>query len=257
MHSSGDHREPAMTVTPLDPRRHRMTQVGAFPDFAHAGRQQHVILGWSEIALAAADYPLALLKHSDTGQFNVVALYGFSADRNLYITGSHWHATYVPQNSLRYPFFANSAGALGLAIDERSELIGAAEGQRLFDGTGQPTPYTVQIANAIQGLRRDFEDMREFVNALIQLQLVRPLEVILRMADGAESRIEGLFSISDQAQSSLPDHAVVALHRQSYLQALSILMASLVQINRLQQLYNAQSPLAIREVELLLSEARS
>lgn len=252
MHSSF---KPAMTVTPLDPRRHRTTQVGAFPDFAHAGRQQHAILGWSEIALAAADYPLALMKHADTGQFNVVALYGFSADRNLYVAGSHWHATYIPQNSLRYPFLANSAGVLGLAIDERSELIGAPQGQRLFDETGQPTPYTAQIANAIHGLRRDFEDMREFVNSLTELQLVRPLEVILRMEDGAESRVEGLYSISDQAQSSLPGDAVVALHRKSYLQALSILMASLAQINRLQQLHNAQSPVRIREAELLLAEA--
>lgn len=239
---------------PLDASRHRTLRVGAFPDFAQASRQQHAILGWSEIALAAADYPLALLKHNDTGQFNVVALYGFQPDRNLYIAGSHWHATYIPQNSLRYPFFANSAGALGLAIDERSELIGVAEGHRLFDDTGQPTAYTVQISDALRDLRQDFEDMREFVLALTRLQLVRPLELILRMEDGAESQIEGLYSISDQAQSSLAADAVVALHRKGYLQALSILMASLAQINRLQQLHNARSSLGIRQVELVLSD---
>ena len=42
------------------------------------------------------------MKHADTGRFNVVALYGFTPGQNLYVTGSHWHATYIPQNSLRY-----------------------------------------------------------------------------------------------------------------------------------------------------------
>lgn len=239
---------------PLDSSRHRTLRVGAFPDFSYSSRQQHAILGWSEIALAAADYPLALLKHTETGQFNVVALYGFQPDRNLYVAGSHWYATYIPQNSLRYPFFVSATGALGLAIDERSDVFGVPDGDRLFDDAGDPTPYTRQLATALSNLRQDFEDMRAFVDALTQLQLVRPLEVRLRMEDGAESRIDGLYSISDRAQSSLPADSVVTLHRQGYLQALSILMASLAQINRLQQLHNAQSDPRIREVDLLLRD---
>lgn len=241
-----------MIGTPLDPNRHGRLRVGAFPDFTHASRQQHAILGWSEIALAAADYPLALMKHTDTGQFNIVAMYGFKPAQNLYIAGSHWHATYIPQNSLRYPFFANDAGTLGLAIDERSELIGVPDGQPIFDDAGQPTPYTMQIAAALRELRRDFEDMQELVSELVRLQLIRPLQLILDMEDGSTSEVEGLYSISDQAQAALTDSAVVALHRKGYLQAISILMASLVQMNRLQQLHNAQSPHRIRDVELML-----
>jgi hypothetical protein len=241
-------------ITPLDPSRHRNTRLGAFPDFAHAREQQHAILGSSEIVLAAADYPLALMKHTDTGRFNIVALYSFSPVRNLYVIGSHWHATYVPQNSLRYPFFANDAGALGLAIDERSELMRDPNGQRLFDDAGNPTEYTTRVAKTIRSLRQDFEAMQELVSVLTQLQLVRPLSVVLRMEDRSESQVEGLYSISDKAFSSLTDHDIIALHRRGYLQAISILMASLVQTNRLQQLHNAQSPLRIRDVELLLRE---
>lgn len=241
-----------MITTPLDPTRHRHIHVRAFPDYTHASQQQHAILGSSEIALAAADYPLALMKHTDTGRFNVVALYGFDPMRNLYVVGSHWHATYIPQNSLRYPFFSNDAGALGLAIDERSELIGRRDGHRLFDDAGSPTEYTKQIAHAIQGLRQDFEAMQDLASALTRLQLVKPLAVVLHMEDGSASEIDGLYSISDQALSSLKDDDIVALHRRGHLQATSILMASLVQINRLQQLHNAQSPSKIRDVELML-----
>jgi hypothetical protein len=243
-----------MSTAPLDPSRHRNTCVAPFPDFAHAREQQHAIVGYSEIPLAAADYPLALMKHADTGRFNIVALYGFSLRRNLFVIGSHWHATYIPENSLRYPFLANSAGALGLAIDERSELVGELDGQRLFDDAGNPTDYAMQVADTVRWLQRDFEAMQELVGVLLQLQLVRPLSLVLRMADGSESEIEGLYSVSDKALSSLADPDTVTLHRRGYLQAIAVLMASLVQINRLQQLHNGQSPPRIRDVEILLRD---
>ncbi|MET0535409.1 MAG: SapC family protein [Steroidobacter sp.] len=243
-----------MMATPLDPIRHRQTLVGAFPDYAHARQQQHAILGFGEIALAAADYPLALMKHADTGRVNIVALYGLSTSSKLYIAGARWHATYSPQNSLRYPFFSNDAGTLGLAIDERSELIGVSDGHRVFDDAGIPTQYTRQIANTLRELRRDFEAMQELVSALTRLHLVKPMSVVLHTGDGSESRLEGLYSVSDQALSALADADVVKLHRKGYLQAVSVVMASLVQINRLQQLHNAQSGPQIRDVELLLRE---
>ena len=243
-----------MTATPLDPSRHRNTRVGASPDFAYLGEQQHAIVGLSEIAIAAADYPLALMKHAETGQFNVVALYGFSAARNLYVAGSHWHATYIPQNSLRYPFFVNKSGVLGLAIDEHSARLEEPNGHRLFNDAGSPTDYTQQIADTLQGLKQDFEAMQEFVSALTKWQLIRPLVVVLLLEDGGESKIDGLYSISDKALSTLADDAIVTLVRKGYLQTISILTASLVQMNRLQQLHNAQSSLRVRDIGLMLRE---
>jgi hypothetical protein len=239
-----------MSIAPLDPSRHRDTRVGPFPDFSHASEQQHAILGASEIALAAADYPLALMKHADTGRFNVVALYGFVARQNLYVAESHWHATYIPQNSLRYPFMASDTGVLGLVIDERSGLIGHPEGHRLFDEAGRPTDYAVQIAKALQGLRQDFEAMQELAQALANLSLVKPLTLLLRMADATEQQIEGLYTIGERALASLADHDIITLHRRGYLRAASVLTASWVQLNRLQQLHNARSPVRIVDIAM-------
>jgi SapC len=243
-----------MTIAPLDPARHRDTRVGPFPDFSYARQQQHAILGSSEIMLAAADYPLVLMKHVETGQFNVVALLGFTASRNLFVAGTHWHATYLPQNSLRYPFMASDTGVLGLALDERSELIGDPAGRRLFDDAGHPTDYTVQIADAMQWLRQDFAAMQELVHALTELSLVRPLAILLRMADATELEIQGLYSISDQALESLPDRDILMLHRRGFLRSTSVLMASLSQLNRLQQLHNAQSSPRVVDIAMKLRE---
>ena len=241
-------------IAPLDAARHANTRLGAFPDFSHARQQQHAILGSSEMMLAAADYPLVLMKHAQTGQFNVVALFGFASGQNLYVSGAHWNATYIPQNTLRYPFMASEAGVLGLALDERSELIGNPAGYRLFDDSGHPTDYTRQVADTLQWLRRDFETMQELVLALTQLSLVRPLTLLLRMDNSTESQIEGLYSVSDFALGALAETDIVRLHRRGFLRATSILAASLVQLNRLQQLHNGQSPLRIVNMAISLRE---
>jgi hypothetical protein len=243
-----------ITVAPLDPSRHRSTRLGPFPDFSFAREQQHAIIGFNEIALAAADYPLVLMKHAETGRFNVVALYGFAVSRNLYVAESHWHATYIPQSSLRYPFTVSAAGVLGLAIDERSELIGDPNGRRLFDDAGRPTDYIMQVAKTLQWLRQDFEAMLEFAQVLAQLSVVKPLSLVLRMQDASEQQIDGLYTISDPALASLPDRDVLMLHRRGFLRAVSILVASLAQLNRLQHLHDAQSAVRIANVAIALRE---
>jgi hypothetical protein len=228
--------------TPLDPARHREMRVGALPDYPHASEQQHAILGFSEILLAAADYPLLLMKHEETGRFNVVALYDFgcTARKNLYVLASHWHATYIPQSTLRYPFMASDAGVLGLAVDERSGLVGETEGHRLFDESGRPTEYTVKIAKALQWMKKDFEAMQAFAQVLAQKSLLKPLSLLLRLEDASEQQLEGLYTLDEQALASAAESDIITLHRNGFLRAASILAASLVQLNRLQQLHTAQ-----------------
>ena len=243
-----------MTIAPLNASRHRTTCIGPFPDFSHARQQQHALLGLSEIDLAAADYALVLMKHADTGRFNIAALYGFAPGQNLFVTGSHWHATYIPQNTLRHPFLASDTGMLGLALDERSELIGHSTGHRLFNDAGHPTDYTTQIAATLQFLRQDFEAMQALTQSLADLALVKPVSLLLRKADATEQQIEGLYGISERALASLADHDVLTLHRNGSLRTVAVLTASLAQLNRLQQLHNAQRSPHIVNIAMKIRE---
>jgi hypothetical protein len=233
-------------ITALDPSKHGNMRVGPGPDLTYAATQNHAILGLSECSLAAADYPLVLMKHSQTGQFNVVALYGHDHDRNLFIVNQHWHATYVPLATLRYPFFLDPAGALGLAIDEAS-CTEVSDGKPLFaDGTA--TEFLVGIAGLLQSMQGDFAAMQTFAATLAELKLLRPLNLRLRYDDGSRRQIEGLYSVSRAALAALADRDVLALHRRDYLQACHVIIASLAQMNRLQQLHDAQSARRIVEI---------
>jgi hypothetical protein len=241
-------------ITPLDPLRHRRTRVGSRPDLAFAAAQNHAIVGLQECTTAAADYPLVLMKHAETGRFNIVALYGYQRDRNLFVVNQHWHATYVPLATLRYPFFLDSAGALGLGIDEASPCASAPDGHRLFADDGAATVYTMRIADMLQAMQRDFDAMQAFTATLAELKLIRPLALLLSYEDGTQAQIEGLYSVSRRSLAGLSDSDVVALHRRDYLNTAHVVIASLTQMNRLQQLHDGQSPRRILKSAMTLRE---
>jgi hypothetical protein len=239
-------------ITPLDPIQHCDTRVGPRPDLSYASTQNHAILGLSECTLAAADYPLVLMKHAQTGQFNLVALYGYEREHNLFIVNQHWHATYVPLATLRYPFFLDPAGTLGLAIDE-SHCSTAAQGTQLFVD-GAASPFLVRMAELLQSMQRDFTAMQTFIAALAELKLLRPLSLRLNYDDGSRQQVEGLYSVSRTALARLGDPEVLALQRRDYLLPAHLIIASLAQMNRLQQLHDAQAPRRIVEMAMAIAE---
>ena len=102
-----------MAVTSLDPVRHAAARVGRGPDLDYAARLNHAVIGLDEVALAAADFPLVMMKDADTGRFHLAALFGFERDRNLFVLNRHWHATYLPETVMRYPFLLDDSGAAG------------------------------------------------------------------------------------------------------------------------------------------------
>jgi hypothetical protein len=82
--------------------------------------------------------------------------------------------------------------------------------------------------------------MQTFARALAQKSLLKPLSLLLRLEDATEQQLECLYTLDEQALASAAESDIITLHRNGFLRAASILAASLVQLNRLQQLHNAQ-----------------
>lgn len=226
-----------MPIVPLDATLHGRLRVGARPDIAYGAAQNHAVLGLSEIPTAAADYPLCMMKDGQTGQFNVVALFGFEPGRNLYVISQHWLATWVPGTILRYPFYRDDNAPHRLAIELSSPIAGDTRGTALFDGAA-PTDYLRAVADMIERLVDDVAAMQRFAAALVRADVVRPLDLVLTHSDGHEHQIDGLYSIDPFAAETLADDALLSLHRYKFLAPMHILAASLAQLDRLRQLHD-------------------
>lgn len=229
-----------MTLVPLDPQQHADLCVAPAPDLSHAETLDHAVIGLAEVATAASDYPLVLLKDSQTGRMHLAALLGFGQKLNLYILNGQWHATYIPQTVLRYPFFLDDSAPLGLALENTSKLLGK-RGESLFGESGQPSSITRAMAETLGHMMRDRAAMTVFVDELIARKLVRNLHLDLNFKDGSSSQIAGLYTIDQFVLAELDGDALRALNQNGHLAPAHVMMASLQQLNRLEQLYNARS----------------
>ena len=244
------------TLAAIRRERHASLTIGQGTDLAAASGLGHVPLGFSEIPLALCDYPIVLIKDGATGQFRLVALLGFTANRNLYVLGGNWAATYLPLNVLRLPFYlgAPEGGEPELCIDEASSLIGATPGHALFDSNGTETPFLTGRRALLQTMRTDAEKTAAFISAITAARLVTPMTITLHHADQHQQDIEGAYTIDPLALETLDDVALLRLHRDGHLGAIHAVMHSLGQLTRLEQLHNAhgERPISRSAVQLHL-----
>jgi hypothetical protein len=235
------------TLAAVRAERHAGLTVGTGTDLAAAAALGHVPLGFSEIPLAVCDYPIVLIKDGATGQFRLVALLGFAADRNLFVIGESWAATYLPLNALRLPFYlgAPEGGEPELCINETSSLIGRTPGNALYDASGAETAFLAGRRKLLQSMLADAEKTAAFVSAITAARLVTPMTITLHHADQHQQDIEGAYTIDPLALETLDDAALLGLHRNGHLAAVHAVMHSLGQLARLEQLHNAHGERAI------------
>ena len=236
-------------VVALNAARHGSLRVQ--PQADGAGRR-FALLGLSELAVAAADFPLCLAKEAETGRFNLIALFSLTEPRNLFWHEGGWRATYLPRSAATAPFLLDPAGDCGLAIDEQSIAIAPA-GVALFE-EGAPSEYLVDTQRLLAEIVDDIARAQAMVDSFARHRLVRPLTLLFRDEDGREHQLAGLYTIGSEALRALDERAVLELHRADWLGAAAIIAASLAQVERLRQLHNATSGRAIANLALSVEE---
>lgn len=220
-------------ITVLNSEAHRglKVQAGAAARFGDNQRFVPVILG--EFPFLAVHYPILLTKDSNTGAFFVGAMLGFDEGENLFLNAGGMQ-TYRPLNLQRGPFFA--AGG-DLAIDLDSPRISDG-GTPLFSETGEPTRYLQSIMALFRDLARGVELTRIFVESLVRLKLVEPVDITASFDDGGRRTLTGLYTINHEALRALDDATVLDFFRKDYLQLVYLMIASLKQVPVLARMKN-------------------
>jgi hypothetical protein len=216
------------------------------------------LLGRSELTLASADFPICLAKEAATGRFNLIALLSLIEPRNLFWLNEKWHATYLPEATTTAPFFLDPDSEHGVAVDEDSVTLNAGGMQpgwmQLFGSDGKPTETLKNISARLKRITNDIADAQGMVDEFARRKLIRPLQLVLRLDDGREHQIEGLYSLGTEALATLSDDSVVTLYRSGNLAAAAIMSASLSQIERLRQLHNASGAKPITSARVGIAE---
>lgn len=219
-------------IVVLNNQTHRTlrVQVGAA---ANLGDNQHFVqVTVREFPFLVAHYPILLSKDSSTGAFYCGAMLGIDKDENLFLDGGD---TYRPLNLQRVPF--HTVGS-DLAIDLDSPRVGQNKGEPLFDENGEPTPYLKSIMATFLELRSAIEMTKVFIESLMKLKLVEPIDIDVGFDDGTKRDLVGLYTVNQDTLKRLPDATVIDLFRRGYLQLIYLMIASLKQVPVLAQKKN-------------------
>jgi SapC len=222
-------------IVVLNSLTHRDVRVRAEASAKFGDNQRFVPVVIAEFPLLVTHYPVLFSKDTDTGAFFCGAMLGIDEGENLFLMDGKGHEGYRPLNLQRAPFFVSGED---LAIDLDHPRVAAHEGQALFNGKGEPTAYLESIKAAFQQLKPGAEMTKRFIETLLKLNLLEPIDVVLGFDDGTKRNLADLYTVNQEVLRRLPDAAVIELFRRGYLQLIYLLIASLKQIPVLAQKKN-------------------
>lgn len=196
----------------------------------------------TEYADVQREYPIFFRKDPATGEYQSVALLGFEKNENLFLQGDVWQANYVPGIIARGPFLIGFQeqqidGDLRkepvIHIDMEHPRVSRTEGEPVFLQQGGNSPYLDYVANVLRGIREGLEMSKAMFAAFLELELIEPVKVEIKLSENDVYNVVGLETINQAKLSSLDGNALEKLNRAGFLQGAFLVAASLSNVQRL------------------------
>jgi hypothetical protein len=223
-------------IAVLNTETHKDLRVQSAASARYGDAQRFVPVIVNEFSFLVPHYPVFFAKDSETGSFYCGAMLGIDEGENLFLAEGRGFETYRPLNLRRGPFF--TAGS-DIAVDLDHPRVDAG-GQPLFTESGAPSDYLKSIIGLFQDLRPGLEQTKLFIETLMKMKLVEPIDISLAFDDGTSRQLDGLYTINQDRLKQLADGEVVDLFRRGYLQAIYLMIASLKQVPVLAWMKNAR-----------------
>jgi len=209
-------------------------------------QNQHVIgLRVNEIGQATTSFPVFVSRIGDTDDWTLSAMASFEAGTNLFVKDDRWHATHVPSSMQSYPFFLMKSeedeNGYTAGIIPTDKAFSEKEGEPIFKEDGEQTDL---VKNMIQVLKDDIKhsaQTRNFTRALVELDLLKPTNLLVNYADSKEIKITGLTTIDEDKLRSLDADKFLQLRENGYLIAIYAILLSPYQLKGLINLHNQQA----------------
>ena len=187
-----------------------------------------------------ACYPIVFAQDGKGG-YDAVALLGFEQGENLFLGPNGWDAPTIPLTIERQPFMIGRGGdelAVHIDLDSPRVRAGGIEGEALFLTYGGTSEYLERITSVLRTIHDGLQASRAFVGALVELELIESFVLDVELDDGSQNRLAGFHTINEERLAALSADQLARLHRDGYLQAVYMAVASLAQFRNLIQRKN-------------------
>ncbi len=203
----------------------------------------------AEFRSLQAEYPIFFRKDDRSGQFDALAMFGFEAGENLFLSGNEWLASYVPLTIQRQPFligFQSAAGTHGesktvVHVDMDNPRVNRLEGEAVFLAHGGISEYLEGVIATLHAIHEGLATKVAFMEALLEHDLLESFTLDVQLDDGSEHRLLGFHTINEEAIGELSGEALAHLNGKGFLQPVYMVLASLSNIRKLIERKNALS----------------
>ncbi|XOV78954.1 MAG: SapC family protein [Aestuariibacter sp.] len=228
----------------LDNITHKDTRVITAHHPKFGDNQSYTRIVMDELKQAQSTYPLFFRKNAETGQFEIIAMFGLGDSENLFLDENGWHAHYIPLTIQRRPFLIgfqtdNSGNENPVVhIDMDSPRVSDTDGEALFLAQGGQSPYLQHISSVLNTIHEGTKKTQPFVNMLQAHQLIEPVSLKITLKDGNTIEVGGLYTINEELVQDLRGDVIIELHEQGYMEAIYMMLASLQNVTRIIELKN-------------------
>lgn len=236
----------------LDNITHKDLRVAKAISTQFEASQSHSRVFLSELRDVQSEYPIFFQKDSSSGEFQLIALFGFDQDENMFMDDKTWNAQYIPLAIQRRPFLIgfqeqHLQGQLVnepvVFVDMDSKRINPPaniESETVFLAQGGQSPYLEHINSILATIHEGHQALPSFIQALNNLALIEPVSIKVELADGSHRELNSLYTIAEETLSKLNGNDLLSLHANGYLQAVYMCIASISNLSKLIDAKNKQ-----------------
>lgn len=190
------------------------------------------------------EYPIFFRKDPATGEYQSIALLGFSKDENLFLDGDRWDANYVPGIVTRGPFLigfqrqesgGETRDAPVIHVDLDHPRVSQTEGLPVFKPQGGNSPYLDRVASILNGIREGLEVSKAMFAAYAELDLIEPVKVEVKTNSEETYSLLGLHTLNNEKLAALDGKALEKLNKAGFLRGAYLVLASVGNVRRLME----------------------
>ena len=199
----------------------------------------------TEYADMQREYPIFFRKDAASGEYQSVALLGFSRNENLFLDGARWNASYVPGIIARGPFLIGFQEKVidgeprrepVIHVDLDDPRISRTEGEPVFLPLGGNSPYLEHVALILRGMREGLEVSKTMFAAFQELELIESVKLDIKLTSEESYSVSGLYTIDVGRLSQLDGQSLERLNRAGFLQGAYLVVASMGNVRKLMTL---------------------
>jgi len=177
------------------------------------------------------EYPICFQKSKETGEFQVIALFGFSQDENLYLSDGKWNARYIPAIIRREPFligFNERDNSPMIHVDMDSPRISRDnDGVSVFLDSGGNAPLLQEVNQALKIVHEGFSEAKQMFAVFDSLELIEQFSLEIDFDDGSQFQSNSYYTLNQERISSLDDESAGNFLRSGYLQCAYMIIESM------------------------------